>query len=38
MPLCLVLIAYYAGGILVLGNTPGVCLLASADRSNNERP
>jgi len=28
MPLCLVMIAYYAGGILLLGNTPGVRLCA----------
>ncbi len=29
MPLSVTLFAYYAGGILVLGNTPGVCLCAS---------
>ena len=29
MPLCLALAGYYAGGILLLGNTPGVCLSAS---------
>jgi len=28
MPLCLVMIGYYAGGILLLGNTPGVRLCA----------
>lgn len=28
MPLCLTLAGYYAGGILLLGNTPGVCLCA----------
>jgi transcriptional regulator with XRE-family HTH domain len=28
MPLCLVMIAYYAGAILLLGNTPGVRLCA----------
>jgi transcriptional regulator with XRE-family HTH domain len=29
MPLCVALIGYYAGGILLLGNTPGVCLCAT---------
>lgn len=29
MPLCVALVGYYAGGILLLGNTPGVCLSAS---------
>src|SRR5262249_38497584 len=29
MPLCLSLAGYYAGAILLLGNTPGVCLCAS---------
>ena len=29
MPLCLTLIGYYAGGILLLGNTPGACVGAS---------
>jgi hypothetical protein len=28
LPLGLAMIAYYLGGILLLGNTPGVCLLA----------
>jgi hypothetical protein len=28
MPLCVVSAGYYAGGILLLGNTPGVCLWA----------
>jgi transcriptional regulator with XRE-family HTH domain len=28
MPLCVALAGYYAGGILLLGNTPGVCLCA----------
>jgi transcriptional regulator with XRE-family HTH domain len=28
MPLCVALVAYYAGGVLLLGNTPGVCLCA----------
>ncbi|HYM25912.1 MAG TPA: helix-turn-helix domain-containing protein [Vicinamibacterales bacterium] len=30
MPLCLTLAGYYVGGILLLGNTPGVCLCAPA--------
>jgi transcriptional regulator with XRE-family HTH domain len=30
MPLCVALAGYYAGGILLLGNTPGVCLSASS--------
>jgi transcriptional regulator with XRE-family HTH domain len=30
MPLCLALAGYYAGAILLLGNTPGVCLCASS--------
>jgi transcriptional regulator with XRE-family HTH domain len=30
MPLCVALVGYYAGGILLLGNTPGVCLSAPA--------
>ena len=29
LPLGVAMLAYYLGGILVLGNTPGVCLLAS---------
>jgi transcriptional regulator with XRE-family HTH domain len=28
MPLCIVLVGYYAGSVLLLGNTPGVCLCA----------
>ena len=28
MPLCVAVVAYYAGGVLLLGNTPGVCLCA----------
>jgi transcriptional regulator with XRE-family HTH domain len=28
MPLCIALVGYYAGGVLILGNTPGVCLCA----------
>jgi transcriptional regulator with XRE-family HTH domain len=31
MPLCLTLVGYYAGGILVLGNSPGVCLCAPGE-------
>ena len=34
MPLCLTLIGYYAGSILLLGNTPGVCLCASGHDGN----
>lgn len=34
MPLCVALIGYYAGGILLLGNTPGVCLCASGHGTN----
>jgi hypothetical protein len=34
MPLCVALIGYYAGGILLLGNTPGVCLCASGHHTN----
>jgi len=30
MPMCLTLAGYYFGGILLLGNTPGVCLCAPA--------
>jgi Helix-turn-helix domain len=33
LPLAVVMLAYYLGGILVLGNTPGVCLVAPEDRS-----
>jgi transcriptional regulator with XRE-family HTH domain len=32
MPLCVVMIAYYAGGILLLGNTPGVRLCAPGSK------
>jgi transcriptional regulator with XRE-family HTH domain len=32
MPLCLAMIGYYAGGILLLGNTPGVRLCAPGRR------
>jgi transcriptional regulator with XRE-family HTH domain len=31
-PLCLAMAAYYAGSILLLGNTPGVCLFADPQR------
>jgi transcriptional regulator with XRE-family HTH domain len=34
MPLCVALIGYYAGGILLLGNTPGVCFCASGQDAN----
>jgi transcriptional regulator with XRE-family HTH domain len=30
MPLCITIVGYYAAGILLLGNTPGVCLSAPA--------
>ena len=30
LPLGVAMLAYYLGGILLLGNTPGVCLLAPA--------
>jgi len=32
-PLCITLVAYYGGGILLLGNTPGVCFVAAAERT-----
>jgi len=32
MPLGVSMLSYYLGGILLLGNTPGVCLLAPAPR------
>jgi hypothetical protein len=40
LPLGVSMIAYYLGGILVLGNTPGVCLLApgTAGRPHYNRP
>lgn len=31
-PLCLAMAAYYAGSILLLGNTPGVCLFADPQK------
>jgi transcriptional regulator with XRE-family HTH domain len=33
LPLAVTMLAYYLGGILVLGNTPGVCLLAAGPQS-----
>ena len=33
LPLGVTMLAYYLGGILVLGNTPGVCLLAVGPQS-----
>jgi transcriptional regulator with XRE-family HTH domain len=30
-PLCLALVGYYGGGILLLGNTPGVCFVAATE-------
>ena len=33
VPLCVTLVGYYAGGILLLGNTPGVCFCALDDQS-----
>ena len=33
MPLAVALVGYYAAGILILGNTPGVCLFAPASVS-----
>jgi transcriptional regulator with XRE-family HTH domain len=35
MPLCFVMLGYYAGGILLLGNTPGVCLFSSDGHATN---
>ena len=32
LPLGVVMLGYYLGGILALGNTPGVCLLAPEER------
>jgi transcriptional regulator with XRE-family HTH domain len=34
MPLCLTIAAYYGAGVLLLGNTPGVCLCAPSSRSS----
>jgi transcriptional regulator with XRE-family HTH domain len=33
-PLCAALVGYYGGGILLLGNTPGVCFVAAAERAD----
>ena len=40
LPLGVAMIAYYLGGILVLGNTPGVCLFApdSAEKGHYNHP
>jgi transcriptional regulator with XRE-family HTH domain len=32
-PLCITLVAYYGLGILLLGNTPGVCFVAATEES-----
>jgi transcriptional regulator with XRE-family HTH domain len=32
-PLCLALVGYYGGGILLLGNTPGVCFVAATEQA-----
>ena len=32
LPLAVTMLTYYIGGILLLGNTPGVCLRAPANR------
>lgn len=37
MPLSVASLGYYAAGILLLGNTPGVCLCAPDDKSVNAR-
>jgi hypothetical protein len=39
MPFCVSTLLYYVGGILLLGNTPGVCLFAPAPEGDaSERP
>jgi Helix-turn-helix domain len=40
LPLGIAMIGYYVGGILLLGNSPGVCLLApgAADEAHYNRP
>lgn len=40
LPLCVAMITYYLGGILLLGNTPGVCLWApgGADQAHYNHP
>jgi transcriptional regulator with XRE-family HTH domain len=37
MPLAIVMACYYLGGILVLGNTPGVCLFAAIVKETSAR-
>ena len=37
MPLAVAMAVYYAGGILILGNTPGVCLSAAVARDDPAR-
>jgi transcriptional regulator with XRE-family HTH domain len=32
-PLCMALVGYYGGGILLLGNTPGVCFVAATEHA-----
>lgn len=34
IPLGIVMLSYFAGGILALGNTPGICLFAPGSRSS----
>jgi transcriptional regulator with XRE-family HTH domain len=36
-PLCLALVGYYGGGILLLGNTPGVCFVAAAEHAEQQQ-
>ena len=38
MPLCIAFAAYYAGGVLLLGNTPGVRLCAPPRKNKTPRP
>src|SRR5262249_52730960 len=33
-PLCVAFVGYYAGGILLLGNTPGVCFVAATEQAD----
>ncbi|HMF92676.1 MAG TPA: helix-turn-helix transcriptional regulator [Vicinamibacterales bacterium] len=33
-PLCMALVGYYGGGILLLGNTPGVCFVAATEHAD----
>jgi hypothetical protein len=33
-PLCITLVGYYGGGILLLGNTPGVCFVAANEHAD----